>query len=169
MPDMNGFALAARVTSLHPETRVLFITGYAADRREVKATLQWTPHAFLLKPFTSTALRQKVEYVLLTRDGVSAAHAPTAARFSQALAVRYRPADQTAWLRGRTINVSNSGVLLAAVSALALGSRLDLAFQPTEAVGSLGSGMISRHGRVVRHGTPTTSIRHPVAVEFIVE
>ena len=26
MPKMNGFALAARVTSLHPETRVLFIT-----------------------------------------------------------------------------------------------------------------------------------------------
>ncbi len=26
MPKMNGFALAARVTSRHPETRVLFIT-----------------------------------------------------------------------------------------------------------------------------------------------
>ena len=61
MPKMNGFALAARVTSRHPETQVLFITGHAADRPDVEDTLRRTPHAFLLKPFTATALTQKVQ------------------------------------------------------------------------------------------------------------
>ena len=77
MPQINGCALAARVTSIHPETRVLFITGQAGDHSEIKDTLRWTPHAFLLKPFTSTALSQKVELLLLTRGGVQAWQPPT--------------------------------------------------------------------------------------------
>ena len=70
MPGMDGFSLASRVTSCHPETRVLFITGYAADRSDVAKTLRSTPHASLLKPFSSTVLRQQLEHLLLMGEGV---------------------------------------------------------------------------------------------------
>ena len=60
MPKMNGIVLTAKVVLLHPETRVLFITGQAADRPHVEDALRRTPHTFLLKPFTASALTQKV-------------------------------------------------------------------------------------------------------------
>ena len=169
MPKMNGFTLAARVTSRHPETRVLFITGHAADRPEVEDVLRRTPHAFLLKPFTATALTQKVQYLLLAREreGLHPWHPPAAPRFIKAIPIRYRPSDQTAWLRGLTIDVSDSGILLKAVSALAPGSRLDLTFEAPEATGRLESGTLSRRGRVVRNGTPRPSVPHPVGIQFI--
>ncbi len=166
MPKMNGFALAARVTSRHPETRVLFITGHAADRTDVEDTLRRTPHAFLLKPFTATALTQKVQY-LLAREGLHPSDPRAAPRFIKAIPVLYRPSDQTAWLRGLTIDISESGILLQAVSALAPGSRLDLRFEASDAISGLGSGTMSRGGRVVRHGSPRPGIPHPVGIQFI--
>ena len=167
IPKMNGFALAARVTSLHPETRVLFITGHAVDRPYVEDTVRRTPHAFLLKPFTATALRQKVQHLLLAREreGLHPWHPPAAPRFIRAIPVRYRPSDQTAWLRGLTVDISESGILLEAVCALAPGSRLDLTLEASES--TLGSGSVSRSGRVVRHSTPTPFIPHPVGIQFI--
>lgn len=169
MPKMNGFTLAARVTSRHPETRVLFITGQAADRPDVEDTLRKTPHTFLLKPFTATALTQKVQYLLLAREreGLHPWHPPAAPRFIKVIPVLYRPSDQTAWLRGLTIDVSDSGFLLEAVSALAPGSRLDLTFETADAISSLGSGTLRRSGRVVRNGTPRPSIPYPVGIQFI--
>jgi len=170
MPKMNGFSLAARVTFRHPETRVLFITGHAADRPEVEDKLRRTPHAFLLKPFTGTALTQKVQYLLLAREreGLHPWPPPEAPRFIKAIPVLYRPSDdQTEWLRGLTIDISDSGILLEAVSALALKLRLDLTFEAPEAIGRLGSGTVSRRGHVVRNGTPTPSIPHPLGIQFI--
>ncbi len=167
MPEMNGFSLAARVASLHPETRVLLITGQADHRPEVEDALRWTPYAFLLKPFTSTALTQKLEYLLLTRKGPHPSQPSTAARFTKAIPVVYRIADQAEWLRGQTVDISDSGLLLAAASEFAVGTRLDLTLESSEAVGSLGSGTIRRHGRVVRLGTPTSSTPYPVGIQFI--
>ena len=71
--------------------------------------------------------------------------------------------------RGLTIDISSSDTLLEAVSALVPGARLDLIFESTDAVGCWGGGTISRHGRVVRHGTPTPSIPYPAGVQFIVD
>jgi DNA-binding response OmpR family regulator len=167
MPRMDGFALASKVASQHPETRVLFITGHAGDHPDVKDTLRWTPHAFLLKPFTSAALTRKMEYLLLTRDGVDASQPSTAARFLRAIPVLYRPGAQTAWLRGLTVDVSDSGILLEAVSPLDVGSRLDLTLEVSEVTGSLPRGTVRRHGRVVRDGTPTASIPYPIGIQFL--
>ncbi len=168
MPTMNGFALAARVTALHPETSVLFITGYA-DRPTVEDTLRQTPHAFLLKPFTATALHQKVQYLLPTpaHDAPLQRRGPISARFVKAIPVLYRSSEQTAWLRGLTVDISDSGIMLEAVSEVAPGTQLDLTFEATTAIGRLGSGTVRRRGRVVRHGTPTRSIPHPVGIQFI--
>ena len=167
MPNMDGFTLASRMTSQHPETRVLFVTGHAKTDQGVENTLRWTPHAFLLKPFTSAALTRNLEHVLLTRDGLSPSQRPTAARFVKAIAVLYLPSGQTDWLRGMTVDVSDSGILLEAVSRLAIGSRLDLTLDASEAFGGMLRGTVRRHGQVVRHGTPTPSIPHPVGIRFL--
>ena len=166
MSKMNGFTLAAELTFRHPEMRVLFITGYAA-RPEVEETLRWTLHASLLKPFTATALTQKVERLLLRREGEQPGQQATAPRFNKRIPVRYRLSDQTASLRGHAIDISDSGILLDALSPLTLGSRLELTFESSDAFGTLGSGTINRHGRVARHGTPTPSIPYPVGIQFI--
>ena len=88
-------------------------------------------------------------------------------RFIRAIPVLYRPSDQPAWLRGLTIDISDSGLLLEPVSVLAVGTRLDLTLELSEALGSLMSGTIRRHGRIVRHGTPTPAIPHQLGIQFV--
>ena len=166
MPSMDGFELATRVTSMHPETRVLFMTEHGVDRPEVAQSLQRTPHAFLVKPFTSNELKARVQ-VLFALEGLDLWHPPAAPRVISAIPVLYRPAGQPEWQGGLTVNISESGILMDAVSALAPESRLDLTFEMFKAIGRLGSGTVSRCGRVVRHATPTPSIPHPLGIQFL--
>ncbi len=61
MPTMSGPQLAARLTAMHPETRVLYISGYAADalgRHGVPEA------AFLQKPYLPDAFVAKVRQLL---------------------------------------------------------------------------------------------------------
>lgn len=67
MPRMNGFELSGHITSTHPETSVLFLSGYADDSNSVRAGLKTTRHAFLLKPFTKDALLEKIQEVLVSK------------------------------------------------------------------------------------------------------
>jgi len=63
MPGMRGTELASRLGSLHPQLRVLHISGYADDavlRHGVREGLT----AFLQKPFTVEALVRKIREVL---------------------------------------------------------------------------------------------------------
>ena len=69
MPGMNGRELAKLVRERRPETRVLFMTGYAEDAVTSDGVLQ--PGAELLeKPFAAADLGAKVRAVL---DAVPAA------------------------------------------------------------------------------------------------
>lgn len=63
MPKLSGPKLAERATLLHPETRVLYISGYA-DRAIVASGLLPSQSALLQKPFTRTALLSKVREML---------------------------------------------------------------------------------------------------------
>jgi len=63
MPQMGGPELARRITSSHPETRVLFISGYA-DGALYHGHVVPEGAAFLQKPFTPDALLNKVREVL---------------------------------------------------------------------------------------------------------
>jgi DNA-binding response OmpR family regulator len=166
MPTMDGFALASRVTSQRSETRILFITGHAGDIPSVETELRRTPHAFLFKPFTYAALKRKIEHLVLRRDGRDPSQWRPAVRFIKAIPVLYRPSEHTVWLRGMTVDISDSGVLLEADSPLALGSRLDLTFDASEAFGGMPRGTVCRHGRVVRNGTPTPSTPYPLGIQF---
>lgn len=76
MPRMNGADAATNVRQLHPEARVLFMSGYPA-----KAAAVAVPEALLFKPFSRTALEQRVRETLEERSPSSkAAHGHAAVR-----------------------------------------------------------------------------------------
>ncbi len=63
MPQMDGRELAAHVTRLLPETKILYISGYAKGAILDKGALE--PNSeFLAKPFRLSELLQKVREVL---------------------------------------------------------------------------------------------------------
>jgi two-component system cell cycle sensor histidine kinase/response regulator CckA len=66
MPEMGGRALASRVQAEHPETRVLYMSGYSGGAFLHDGVLE-TGTSFLQKPFTPTTLAQKVREVLDSR------------------------------------------------------------------------------------------------------
>jgi hypothetical protein len=61
LPDCRGTDLAARVVAARPEVRVLYLSGYTD---EVVAEEVGAGAAFLQKPFTIVALREKLREVL---------------------------------------------------------------------------------------------------------
>jgi len=63
MPEMDGAELAARVTALRPETRVLFMSGYTDDAIAGRGLIA-EGGRFLQKPFTPDGLVSKVRGIL---------------------------------------------------------------------------------------------------------
>ena len=63
MPQMSGRELADRLYQLHPEMRVLYMSGYTDDA-VIRHGLSDTAMFFLQKPFTPSALAIKVREVL---------------------------------------------------------------------------------------------------------
>jgi PAS domain S-box-containing protein len=78
MPGMNGSELAAQVTPLHPEAKVLYMSGHTDDSLVQHGVLEERV-AFLQKPFTLAALSRKVREVL---DGTASNPAPRGAACS---------------------------------------------------------------------------------------
>jgi len=67
MPGAGGRVVAQRVTAIHPETRVLFVSGYTDDA-VVRHGILEEKIQFLAKPFTAAALANKVRDVLDRKD-----------------------------------------------------------------------------------------------------
>jgi PAS domain S-box-containing protein len=63
MPGLNGRDLANRFAPLHPEARILFMSGYAGEALSEQGALDPSV-AFLAKPFVPAALARKVREVL---------------------------------------------------------------------------------------------------------
>lgn len=63
LPDMHGPELARRLTSLRPETRILYSSGYTDNAIVHRGVLE-AGTAFLQKPFTPQTLARKVREVL---------------------------------------------------------------------------------------------------------
>ena len=63
MPGLSGRALAAQFVQQQPAARVLYMSGYTDDRIVQQGILEGGV-AFIQKPFTPTALLQKVRDVL---------------------------------------------------------------------------------------------------------
>ena len=66
MPEMNGRELAEKVSSLHPGTRCLFMSGYTADVIAHHGVLDEGVR-FLQKPFSTEDLADKVRDALQAR------------------------------------------------------------------------------------------------------
>jgi len=69
LPGKNGRALAEALTPLHPETKVLYMSGYTDDVIVHHGILK-SGTAFLQKPFTLNALGSKVRAVLNSGQSV---------------------------------------------------------------------------------------------------
>ena len=74
MPEMNGRDLAAELATLHPRTRCLFMSGYAADLIAHHGVLEPGVH-FVQKPFSTDELAAKVRAALGERGDHTAAPA----------------------------------------------------------------------------------------------
>jgi CheY-like chemotaxis protein len=72
MPKMSGHELAERLVGIHPETRVLYMSGYADGPIGQQGVLD-PQTAVLQKPFSFEDLAQKVRKVLDAPDVTVAA------------------------------------------------------------------------------------------------
>jgi PAS domain S-box-containing protein len=63
MPRIDGRELAARITAGRPETRVLFVSGYAEDD-QMRGSLPASRVAFLQKPYTAATLGARIRRLL---------------------------------------------------------------------------------------------------------
>jgi CheY-like chemotaxis protein len=63
MPQMTGPELVQRVSLVHPETKVLYLSGYTSDALN-RRNMTEPSTAFLQKPFTPDALARRVRAVL---------------------------------------------------------------------------------------------------------
>ncbi|MBL8717046.1 MAG: response regulator [Myxococcales bacterium] len=63
MPKMSGVALAERLRSSHPETRILYMSGYSNEVLGPEGVLAPDTH-FIGKPFTARELKDKVREIL---------------------------------------------------------------------------------------------------------
>jgi two-component system cell cycle sensor histidine kinase/response regulator CckA len=62
MPHMDGPEMARRLAQVRPGLRVVFMSGYS--EAPVVRTMKRSPSIFLPKPFTATALMDKVREIL---------------------------------------------------------------------------------------------------------
>ena len=70
-PGMSGPMLADKLTELHPDLKVLYISGYDHSHLVQKYVVE-KGHALLAKPFTLDALNNRVSELLGTADAVKA-------------------------------------------------------------------------------------------------
>jgi two-component system, cell cycle sensor histidine kinase and response regulator CckA len=68
MPKLSGKEVAEQLQAIHPETRVLFMSGYT-DEAIVHHGIVDSGIAFIQKPFSERALTQKIREVLDATNG----------------------------------------------------------------------------------------------------
>ncbi|HJO37096.1 MAG: response regulator [Vicinamibacterales bacterium] len=162
MPAMQGFELAAGLQEVHPETRVLFLSGHLEDRREVLEGLAHTPYPFLLKPFTAESLGKKVRAIF--EAAAAEDDRRRQPRQEIRLPVRYRVEGATQWQLGTTIDISECGLLLDAPEPLETGQQIDLELTLPNRFGRRRPGRTICHGYVTRHVDTVRALNYPIGV-----
>jgi CheY-like chemotaxis protein len=178
MPGMNGRELADRLTSVRPETRVVYMSGYTENAIGHNGVLE--PGTNLLqKPFTLPALKAKVREVLDTAlpqevfmaarsfvqpsiRGREKASPFRAQRFNLHLPLKYRQVGEHAWREGTTENISRSGLLFQAEEMISPNAQLEFNLVLPVEIAGLSAAEVVCRGEVVRSqdadGKPTTAL-----------
>jgi PAS domain S-box-containing protein len=175
MPGMNGRELADRLTSVRPETRVLYMSGYTENAIGHNGVLEAGTN-LLQKPFTLPALKAKVREVLDTalpqevfmaarsfatphirsREKVSPFRAQ---RFNLHLPMKYRQVGEHDWREATTENISRSGLLFQADETLSPNVQLEINLVLPVEIAGLSAAEVVCRGEVVRRqdGEKTTT------------
>ena len=183
MPGANGRELAAQITQLLPNIRVLYMSGYAENAIGQDGTLD--PGINLLqKPFSLPALKDRVREVLdsepiplevamSSRTGASALAEKKvppfrARRFNLHLPLRYRPLGEKSWRPGTTENISRSGLLFQAQELLNPHAQLEISLVlPAEIAGLAATEVVCR-GEIVRSiGVQGQSVTPSLAAKIL--
>jgi two-component system cell cycle sensor histidine kinase/response regulator CckA len=64
MPDMNGYEIYHRLKKIQPKVKILLASGYVGDQTE-KRLIRIGFDAFIMKPFDSKQLSEKIENILI--------------------------------------------------------------------------------------------------------
>jgi PilZ domain len=167
MPEMRGSELANRLSSLRPELRVLYMSGYT-DHDVTQDSNLGKDIILLQKPFNLNVLKNKVKEALeRTRLGKAspdirlAERAQTARqadlsftvraqRFNLHVPLKYRLVGQIDWREGSTENISRSGMLFRAQELIPLHSQLDINLVLPSQIAGLAATEVVCLGEVVR-------------------
>jgi PAS domain S-box-containing protein len=184
MPGMNGHEVAKRVVSLRPNTKVLYMSGYAENAIGHNGTLDEGIN-LLQKPFTLQALKEKVREVLDvekvpqegTMRGQVAERGPTssripsfrAQRFNLSLPLRYRLLGEHDWRLGTTENISRSGLLFRADEMLQPSVQLEINLVLPAEIAGLSAAEVICRGEIVRSVKPENAGIQPALAAKILQ
>ncbi|MBO4901017.1 MAG: response regulator [Lachnospiraceae bacterium] len=71
MPEINGIKLAARIKEMHPDTSIIFLTGYSQYAVEA---FEMHVSGYLLKPVNKERLAEEVKYALAEKKPAADKH-----------------------------------------------------------------------------------------------
>ena len=177
MPGMNGRDLAQRMSSVRPEIRVLFMSGYTENAIGHNGVLDAGVN-LLQKPFTLPALKAKVREVIDTALPLEVfmsarplLHPPIrgrektspfrAQRFNLHLPLKYRQLGEQNWRKGTTENISRSGMLFQAEEMIPANVQLEINLVLPVEIAGLSSAEVVCRGEVVRNLKPGESTGVP--------
>ena len=185
MPGMNGRELAQRISSLRPETKVLYMSGYTENAIGHNGTLD-EGITLLQKPFTLPALKAKVREALDTAlpqevpmSARSAAQTAIrrreklssfrAQRFDLHLPLKYRLLGENDWRKGTTENISRSGMLFRAEELIPPNAQLEINLVLPAEIAGLSAAEVVCRGEIVRAMEPETPTMHPALAAKILQ
>jgi PAS domain S-box-containing protein len=140
MPGINGRELARRICAMRPETKVLYMSGYAENAPAHNRTLE--EETVFQKPFSLSALGTKV------REKLSSAS--RAQRFNLHLPLKYRIVGEGVWCNGITENISRSGMLFRADELIQPNAKLEINLVLPAEISGVTTAEVICHAEVVR-------------------
>ena len=159
MPGIDGRELARAVSSMRPETKVLYMSGYTENAISHNGVLE-EGIALLQKPFTFSTLRDKLRETLFSRL--------RAKRFNFRLPLKYRLSGDGAWHQGTTENISRSGILFSAEELIQPHAQLEINLVLPPEVAGLSSAEVVCRGEIVRVVDPQqTTMRPALAAKIL--